>query len=309
VRKLDLKRVSRYLYVIVFFFLVESCICIPQKELVMLRTVRTRQIDSQYRTVRSCMVGHSTNRNDAFSKPQLDSSSIEILNWNILKGDRSTWKKDYRQISANMDLVLIQEAYLTETVVNGLSSDRMGWVFSPSFFYTANQVATGVLTASFVRPQYCRALRATEPIIRTPKSSLVTKYRLSNCSEMLLVANVHAINFALGTGSFKSQARELEKEIQNHTGPIILAGDFNTWSVKRITFLEEVAGELGLRSVNFKTDLRKKVFKKPVDHIFFRGLDLIKARVIRVKSSDHNPMVVEFKVNKSYLAGASRARI
>lgn len=275
----------------------------------MLRTVRTGQSGAQYRTVRSCMVGHSTDRKDVFSKLQLDSSSIEILNWNILKGDRSTWKRDYRQISANMDLVLIQEAYLTETVMNGLSAEHMGWVFSPSFFYAANQVPTGVLTASFVRPQYCRALRATEPIIRTPKSSLVTKYKLSNCSQMLLVANVHAINFALGTGTFKLQARELKREIQNHTGPIILAGDFNTWSVKRTTFLEEVAEELGLRSVNFKTDLRKKVFKKPIDHIFFRGLDLVKARVIRVKSSDHNPMVVEFKVDKRYLAGPSKARI
>ncbi|MCK8602989.1 endonuclease/exonuclease/phosphatase family protein [Syntrophobacteraceae bacterium DRH4] len=274
----------------------------------MVRAVRAGQIGSHDRAANSCEVVHSTERKEAFSKSQLDSSSIVLLNWNILKGDRSSWKRDYRQISANMDLVLIQEAYLTETVLNGLNSERRGWVFSPSFIYMANQVPSGVLTASFARPQYCRALRATEPIIRVPKSSLVTKYRLSNCCEMLLVANVHAINFALGTGSFRSQARELKKELQNHTGPLILAGDFNTWSMRRVNSLAEVTEELGLRSVPFKTDLRKKVFKKPVDHIFFRGLDLVKARVIRVKSSDHNPMVVEFKVSGNYLAGSSRTR-
>jgi endonuclease/exonuclease/phosphatase (EEP) superfamily protein YafD len=230
-----------------------------------------------------------------FSQVKLDSSSIDVLNWNILKGDRSSWKKDFKRIADKMDLLLLQEAYLNGNMLDALKIDRMGWIFSPSFFYAANNVPTGVLTASFVEPIYCRALRATEPILRTPKSSLITKYNLSGSNQVLLVANVHAINFALGTVSFRSQAHQIKREMQSHNGPIILSGDFNTWSANRLRSLQEIIHDLHLRPVLFKTDNRKKVFGKPIDHIFYRGLEVKGAKVIRVRSSDHNPMIVSFK--------------
>ena len=253
-------------------------------------------MNSLYQSSNGCIGYASADAKDGFLQTELDSSSIDVLNWNILKGDRRYWERDFGRISHNMDLVLIQEAYLKTHVLDALKVDRMGWIFSASFFYAASNVPTGVLTASYVQPLYCRALRATEPILRTPKSSLVTKYRLSDSNEVLLVANVHAINFSLGTVSFRTQARELKNEMENHTGPMILAGDFNTWSANRIKSLEEVTRELDLRPVKFKVDHRRKVFRKPVDHIFYRGLEVTHSKVIRVKSSDHNPLIVTFRI-------------
>lgn len=249
-----------------------------------------------YQNSDSCIGSAHTGVKEGFSQKELDSSSISLLNWNILKGDRRSWQRDFEKISNDMDLVLIQEAYLKERVLDALRVDQMGWIFSPSFFYAANNVPTGVLTASYAQPLYCRAFRATEPIIRTPKSSLVTKYKLSGDDAVLLVVNVHAINFCLGTVSFRSQANQLKREMQDHRGPIILAGDFNTWSANRVSSLEEVIRDLSLKPVKFRVDHRKKVFRKPVDHIFYRGLELTHSKVIRVKSSDHNPMIVNFKV-------------
>ena len=237
-----------------------------------------------------------------FSQANLDPASIDLLNWNILKGDRSSWKKDFKRIADKMDLLLLQEAYLNDNMLDALKIDRMGWIFSPSFFYAANNVPTDVLTASFVEPIYCRALRATEPILRTPKSSLITKYKLSGSNQELLVANVHAINFALGTISFRSQAHQIKREMQSHNGPIILSGDFNTWSANRLRSLQEIIHDLHLMPVLFKTDNRKKVFGKAIDHIFYRGLEVKQAKVIRVRSSDHNPMIVSFKLAPMRLA-------
>jgi len=288
-------RVLAYCCLLAGISLLASCFCIPQKELLM---SSAGYIDSSSQSSNGLMGGKFTGAGESFSETELGSNYIEVLTWNILKGDRRSWNKDFQSISYNMDLVLIQEAYLNENVLDGLKRGEMGWVFSPSFFYAANNVPTGVLTASYAQPIYCRALRVREPIIRTPKSSLITKYRLVGKEQILLVANVHAINFALGTTSFKSQAFELRNELQSHPGPIILAGDFNTWSANRLKSLHEVTEHLGLKSVKFTTDHRKKVFKKAVDHIFYRGLEVVSARVLRVRSSDHNPMIVEFMVGK-----------
>jgi len=253
-------------------------------------------MNSLYEGSNGCIGYAFTDAKDDFLQTELDSSSIDVLNWNILKGDRRSWERDFERISHRMDLVLIQEAYLKSNVLDALKVDQMGWIFSAGFFYAANNVPTGVLTASYVRPLYCRALRAMEPILRTPKSSLITKYRLSDSDEVLLVANVHAINFCLGTVSFKSQALELKREMESHSGPMILAGDFNTWSANRLKSLEEVTSELNLRAVKFKVDHRRKFFRKPVDHIFYRGLEVTQSKVIRVKSSDHNPLIVTFRI-------------
>jgi endonuclease/exonuclease/phosphatase (EEP) superfamily protein YafD len=41
----------------------------------------------------------------------------------------------------------------------------------------------------------------------------------------------------------------------------------------------------------------KAVFSKPIDHIFYRGVTLIKAEAIDTKKvSDHNPIYATFKV-------------
>lgn len=280
--------------------LLASCVCIPEKDTVMSSAVK---LESPQPIINGCTQGGFADTGISFSQAELGSLSIGVLSWNILKGDRRSWNKDFQSISRNMDLLLIQEAYLDDNVLDGLSGAQMGWIFSPSFFYAASNVPTGVLTASHARPIYCRALRAREPIIRTPKSSLITKYKLLGANQVLLVANVHAINFSFGAKSYRSQALELKREMQSHSGPIILAGDFNTWSEKRLRSLHEVTVQLGLKSVQFPSDHRKKVFKKAVDHIFYRGLTVAGARVLRVKSSDHNPMLVEFRFSRNGSGG------
>lgn len=292
-RELNLKRATLYPWIVALLCCCVSCVYIPHRELLM---SRTGYMSSLYEGSNGCVGYALADAKDGFLQTELDSSSIDVLNWNILKGDRRFWEKDFERISQNMDLLLIQEACLRLNVLDALKIDQMGWIFSASFFYAATNIPTGVLTASYARPVYCRALRAIEPIIRTPKSSLVTKYRLSDTNEMLLVVNVHAINFCLGTVSFRSQALELKKEMESHPGPIILAGDFNTWSANRLSSLEEITRDLNLKAVRFKVDHRRKVFRKPVDHIFYRGLEVTHSKVIKVKSSDHNPLIVTFRV-------------
>jgi endonuclease/exonuclease/phosphatase (EEP) superfamily protein YafD len=85
--------------------------------------------------------------------------------------------------------------------------------------------------------------------------------------------------------------------LQKHQGPMILSGDFNTWSEARLAIIEELSGRLGLEPADFKTDLATKIFGRVVDHVYYRGLTLEEAEVIEVTSSDHNPLWIRFRLN------------
>lgn len=231
-----------------------------------------------------------------FPREHLNSSPINVLAWNVFKEKKNAWANDFMRLAGQADFILLQEAYLNETLLNSFKLHDMGWLFSTGFIYRHSRIPTGVLTASHIQPYYASGMRATEPIIRTPKASLITKYRLSGSDKMLLVANIHALNFSLGLRAFESQIKNLHENMKHHEGPIILAGDFNTWSADRLELVGKMTNQLGLIPVHFEADFRRTVFGRPLDHMFYRGLRVTEAKVMNVTSSDHNPMIVQFKL-------------
>jgi len=46
----------------------------------------------------------------------LDSNGFSLLNWNMQKGMADGWEEDFRHLSYNKDLLIIQEAYLTDAM-------------------------------------------------------------------------------------------------------------------------------------------------------------------------------------------------
>ncbi|PYB23269.1 EEP domain-containing protein, partial [Serratia marcescens] len=88
------------------------------------------------------------------------------------------------------------------------------------------------------------------------------------------------------------------EQIASHRGPVIMAGDFNAWSRKRINALYDFAGEMALREVSFTDDHRRKAFGRPLDFVFYRNLGVVEASVLVTSASDHNPLLVEFHPEK-----------
>lgn len=232
----------------------------------------------------------------SFSSTQLDSSSINVLNWNVCKGKRNNWKSDFKKLSKKHDIILIQEAYLNQKMLDALEIDGMGWNFATSFMLGRDQIPTGVLTASNTWPVASNFLRTRyfEPILKTPKVSLLTQYQLSGSTSTLLVVNVHAINF-VGLKAFNSQLEDLEDIVRGFVGPMIFAGDFNTWKKERMDLLLGLTDRLNLNSVQFNPDGRTKMLGNALDHIFYSGLEIKSYNVLQsVGSSDHKPITVEF---------------
>lgn len=216
---------------------------------------------------------------------------IRLLVWNVHKGSDDEWIGDFRTMAADSDLVLLQEAHLHDEFTSGLVG-LPRWDLVQAWRW--KRVPTGVLTASDAAPLRVHALEAREPLLRTDKSALLTEYRLAGSEQSLLVANVHAINFTVDTRAFRAQLAAVAELIAAHDGPAILSGDLNTWRDARRQIVQEFVAQLQLQEVAFDGP-RKQFGRFPLDHVYYRGLELLSSEVPAVGSSDHNPLLVTFR--------------
>ncbi len=229
--------------------------------------------------------------------PALNSNGFTLLSWNIQKGKREGWEDDFSQLSVNKDLLIIQEAYLDDTMIELLENSHFHWDLALAFEY--RDIKAGVLTASKFEPSSLCTFRNTEPLIRIPKTILITRYPLSVRNQSVLVANVHLINYTPTISHFRAQLKQLEKILSKHRGPLIVSGDFNTWNDERKAMVDTTSGRLGLEAVTFSENNRITVFGHNVDHIYYRGLAIVKAVSTTVTTSDHNPLTVKFRLANS----------
>src|SRR4029453_18965324 len=100
----------------------------------------------------------------------------------------------------------------------------------------------------------------------------------------------HGINFTLSTGEYRAQLNAIADALARHDGPIVLAGDLNTWSSARMKLVDDVAMRMGLTKAVLAQDERTLFLGRQVDHILIRGLLVSSARALAVTSSDHNPV-------------------
>jgi endonuclease/exonuclease/phosphatase (EEP) superfamily protein YafD len=220
---------------------------------------------------------------------------FEILVWNIQKAGNEKMPDDFAQLAAGAELALFQEAIDKPAWVNaiGFAKPDFGWSLAQSFQSGWLGYSTGVATGSRVRPLRQRAALSpvAEPVTMTPKSILVTEYSLAARADTLLVANVHAINFR-EQGAFESHMNQLIELVQSHVGPLIVAGDFNTWAPSRQAFLVSRLAALGMTEV----PLERTGFLV-LDHVFTRGLAARETvSHFDIQTSDHYPLTIDVSV-------------
>lgn len=233
---------------------------------------------------------------------EFDPADIRVINWNIQK-NRLNWRDDYASLTDDTDLVLIQEVSLRDDTVADLGQDKY-WSFTPG--YRKPGEVTGVMTVSSIEPLTQCSFINVEPIIKTPKTTNITQFGLSATDETLIVVNLHAVNFSLGLGAFREQFDQIHRVLVDHTGPIILSGDFNTWRKKREQIVDELADALDLIAVEFVNDQRKQAFGHYLDHIYVRGLAALDAATRVVETSDHNPMLVTLGVTPAVAVSGAK---
>ena len=224
----------------------------------------------------------------------LDPESIRLATWNIHKEGDAGWQQDLARIGGAHDVLLLQEATLQPALREILRDAELHWVMASSFGYGGYD--TGVITASRATPVASCTQRAVEPLLGLPKSAAIAWFALKGDSRTLAVVNVHAINFSLSIEDYRAQFTALGDALAAHDGPIIFAGDLNTWSTARNRVVDDVAAKLGLTAVSFPDDKRSLFFGNQLDHILIRGLRVVGATAIEVTSSDHNPVTATLQM-------------
>jgi endonuclease/exonuclease/phosphatase (EEP) superfamily protein YafD len=224
---------------------------------------------------------------------------FNVLVWNILKAKRFNWIRDFKELVVDKDLVLLQEAVLNAPSDYLFQNDeRMQWVMARSFRHRATQVEHGVKTGCVVAAsdRHFYLSPHTEPLSQTQKLLLSTQYRIGESADQLLVINMHALNF-VGVKKYMDQLDQLDCALAGHTGPIILAGDFNTWNPGRLGHFLQVAERASLREAYMQRQSRLAHMNQHLDHVFYRGLSLKSIESLnQYRSSDHAPIVVRFSV-------------
>jgi len=297
-------RTTRWAWIalVIFFLLASGCIRIPGES----RTVSHRSPFETRRQTADCRVAcldpAVPNRSepepmaavDAAQTPELNAGGFSLLSWNIFKGKKEGWDNDLQKFSRDTDILILQEAYLTDSLKKMLAREKFYWDMTTAFEY--RQIEAGVLTAARTAPNFTCAFRETEPITRIPKTVLITRYPMSETDLELIVANIHGINFTINNSAFRKQFDRLESILAVHRGPMIVSGDFNTWSAGRMTHVTAMADRLGLTSVRFDDNRRLRFIGHDVDHVFYRGLEAKNAAIPIVSTSDHSPLRVVFKL-------------
>ncbi|KAA8995909.1 endonuclease/exonuclease/phosphatase family protein [Affinibrenneria salicis] len=235
-------------------------------------------------------MGNQTER--VIANPLLPGAGpLRIMVWNIFKQQRMNWLSVLRETSRDAQLVLLQEAQSTPELIRFATANYLAADQVPAFVLPHHP--SGVMTLSAAQPVYCCPLREREPLLRLSKSALVTVYPLHD-HQLLMVVNIHAVNFSFGVDVYSKQLDAIGEQIDYHRGPVMLAGDFNAWSQPRINALYRFVDRMQLQEVKFSDDRRKRAFGRPLDFVFYRGLGVSDALVLDTRASDHNPLLVEF---------------
>ena len=220
--------------------------------------------------------------------PKLAFSRFHLITWNVHKGQDTGWQEDLERLSKRADFVLLQEATQHQNL-NTFSTA----LFVSSFSF--KDLLSGVKTFTKTQPEWYCGGGVAEPLIQIPKVASVMSFPLEKGDSLLLI-NVHLINFEWGISAYQTQLEQLFSFIENHQGPIIMAGDFNAWNETRLNLVNNLMQKYGLDSVTLSQDERVRFLGYPLDYIFKRGVKVARATSEVVTSSDHNPLLMEFEL-------------
>ena len=222
-------------------------------------------------------------------------SRFSLLVWNVAKMSADQF------VAAHSDLSLPPaQFYLLQEAGNYLNQPGFSRFFSSNLrkHYVRQQSDSyGLKTLARINPAQTDTFhsRDTEPFVFTTKVVQATSFPISG--RTLLVVNVHLLNF-VGLRAYKRQLEAIRVLLAKHHGPVVVAGDFNTWSRARHQAVERLFQDFGLSRADFsprESAIRSFLFSQPFDRVYYRDLSPKQTSVIPAGTySDHAALWVEF---------------
>ncbi|MBE2896127.1 endonuclease/exonuclease/phosphatase family protein [Pasteurellaceae bacterium HPA106] len=226
--------------------------------------------------------------------PIRDKTRFRLVDWNIHKGEDAGWQQKLSHYAKHADFLLLQEATQNNHLEQLLPREKSWHGIHAGTFSYHNDMSGVMLLATYLPQRYCIASEQ-EPWIRIPKIAQAAHFPLPD-NRTLLVINVHLVNFEWNPKNYEQQLKAMFDIINQHDGPIILAGDFNSWRARRMRLLQRLVAQYGMQAVKFNPDFRKHFMHNVLDHIFVRDIKVINAWTEQTDASDHNPLVMDFSL-------------
>lgn len=165
----------------------------------------------------------------------------------------------------------------------------------------------GVMTLARAPALAAHRVRSSERELRllTPKAALISQLPLSDGRELCLV-NVHGLNFDPTGRQLARQLDDLRERVAHISGPVVVAGDFNTWNDRRMGAVRDLAHALDLEEVapEFPGGTKGRLpgrkaretlgldHRLHLDRLFVRGLVPVHAAWMdSYRCSDHVPLI------------------
>jgi endonuclease/exonuclease/phosphatase (EEP) superfamily protein YafD len=228
--------------------------------------------------------------------------TFSILCWNVQKrSNNSRFEAIMREIlhAHPAQIILLQEAKRKKRELCRLENIAFAKM---SCNIRAPFGDFGVVTLSAYPGETISLYRSSvrEAGFATRKSALLSSHTLPG-GERLYLLNLHAINFVSQTFFAKEIAAIAAMlEAVSDAPHLIVAGDFNTWSRKRMDLLDQEMARLGLSRIEPRSPhLVKSIGRHRLDHIYCKGLEPLFATAIDVPISDHNPLYATFRLPRS----------
>jgi endonuclease/exonuclease/phosphatase (EEP) superfamily protein YafD len=171
--------------------------------------------------------------------PPPAASELTLVTWNVAKNVAGNAEINRLVTDYAPDILLIQEGISTACDVFGPSFQQC--LFAPSWKKTEPDIYTGVQILSRFRLENPIPVEspAREGFLFTPKTSLISLMDLPDGRSLMLV-NVHMLNF-VPVSELENYLAEVRVYAGSHEGPLIVGGDFNTWSNARLKAVREFA--------------------------------------------------------------------
>jgi len=235
--------------------------------------------------------------------------TFSVVTWNVAKAGKSSVDEITHFIeSISSDLpspvIALQEA--TGEILDALGR---GAHFADSFHWWWSNTHSGVALLAPTAPLNAQAIKVNRRELgyTTPKMGLAATYPLSgrdNTTHRLLVVTLHGLNFEISPTGLSAQMKKIHRLITEFDGPVVVCGDFNTWSAERLAVVTRALPEFKEVPVNGGRPGASKVVsfiggdaKLPIDRIFYRGLvPTGPATAFPTPLSDHVPVMAQFSL-------------
>lgn len=235
------------------------------------------------------------NTNELSGQLKTVTHEFKVLIWNVYKGQlKHHFYDEFKLLAQDCDFLLLQEAMHDEVMPLFFKTEFPGhhWWLALSWLKKSSNHGTGVCIGASVpmvdsKTQFAHQ---RELWFLTPKMTLFSEFEIQGVR--VLFVNTHVLNLTTDKG-YQKQLQDIADVVQGFSGPVCLAGDFNSWSVKRYFIMKKVFRAVGLEHVD--SDLDQRIL--PLDHLFLRGIEVVDFQIHHeMKGSDHLPLTAKLKI-------------